>query len=155
MVLGSKNGLMWRQQQHTTCVARVATSLAYEQDRNRRYFEIDLPLSIPIQQAAAANTCRMGRDVVRVAVYQSNTMSRRIVRFGALRYGLWLAQNSPKQFKARQSRQNQVNPAISSQKRDVRLANLRAPGVWFVLGLRMYLFLAPKWPSIPVFGKNP
>ena len=39
---------------NTTCV--VATSLAYEQDLNRDLFEIDLPLSIPFQHAAAAYT---------------------------------------------------------------------------------------------------
>ena len=79
-------------------VCAVATSLAYEQDWNRDYFEIDLPLSILFQQAAAAYACRMGRDLVRVAVYQFITMRRRMrmIRVGALMYGLWLAQNSPK-----------------------------------------------------------
>ena len=60
-----------------------------------------------------------------------------------------------KQLKPKQSRHNHVYPAFSSPNRhDVRLANRRAPYVWFVLGFRMYLFLAPKWPGIPVFGKN-
>ena len=54
---------------YTACV--VATSLAYEQDGNR---DNDLPLSIPFQQAPAAFTCKMGRDLVRVAVYQSITI---------------------------------------------------------------------------------
>ena len=82
---------------------------------------------------------------------------RRMIRVGALMYGLWLAQNSPKQWKARQSRQNQVYLAFSSQNKnryDGTLANRRAPGVWFVLGFRMYLSLAPKWPGIPDFGKT-
>ena len=35
------------------------------------------------------------------------------------------------------------------------MAKRRAPGVWFVLGFRMYLFLAQRWSGIPVFGKNP
>ena len=58
-------------------------------------------------------------------------------------------------WKLRQSRQNQAYLAFSSQNRyDVRLANRRAPDVWFVLGFTIYLFLAPKWPGIPFFGKN-
>ena len=63
-----------------------------------------------------------------------------------------------KRLKARQSRQNQVYLAFSSQKQDdVRLASRRAPGVGLVPGFRMYLVpvLAPKRPDIPVFGKNP
>ena len=47
---------------------------------------------MPFQQAAAAAyTCKMGRDLVlyiRVAVYQSVTMRRRTIRVGALVYGL-------------------------------------------------------------------
>ena len=51
-------------------------------------FEIDLPLSIPFQQAAAAYTCKMGRALVRLAVYQSITMIRRMIRVQTLMYGL-------------------------------------------------------------------
>ena len=46
-------------------------------------------------------------------------------------------------------------PFQANNRYDVRLANRRAPGVWFVLGFRMYLFLAPKWPGTPVFGEKP
>ena len=69
-----------------------------------------------------------------------------------------------KRLKARQSRQNQVYLAYSSQKQvrydagqsqyDMTLANRRAPGVWFVLGFRMYLFLEPKWQCIPFFWQK-
>ena len=42
-------------------------------------------------------TCKMGIDLVSVAVYQSITIiRRRTIRFWSLMYGLWLAQNSPK-----------------------------------------------------------
>ena len=54
-------------------------------------FEIDLPLSTPFQHVAAAYTYRMGRYLVlytRVAVYQPITMRSRMIRVGALIYGL-------------------------------------------------------------------
>ena len=77
-------------------------------------------------------TCKMGRDLVRVAVYQSITIRRRMIRVGALMYGLWLAQNSPKTVQARQSRQNQVYLAFSSQKQ-VRCDAGQWPGSWHVI----------------------
>ena len=46
-------------------------------------------------------------------------------------------------------------PFQAKNRCDVTLANRRAPGVWFVLGFEMYLFLAPKGPGIPVFGEKP
>ena len=42
----------------------------------------------------------MGRDLVRLAVYQSITTRRRMMRVGALMYGLWLALNSPKKVES-------------------------------------------------------
>ena len=45
-------------------------------------------------------------------------------------------------------------PFQAKNRYDVTLANCRAPGVWFVLDFRMYLFLAPKCSGIPVFGKS-
>ena len=44
-------------------------------------------------------------------------------------------------------------PCQAKNRYDVTLANRRAPGVWFVLGFKMYLFLAPKWPGIPFLEK--
>ena len=58
----------------------------------------------------------MGRYLVRVALSNSIAMRRRMIRVGALMYGLRLTQNSLKQLKARQSRQNQVYLAFSSKK---------------------------------------
>ena len=62
---------------------------------NRTEIEIKLRLIcrytyIPLQQAAAAYTCKTGRDLVRVAVYQSITMRRRMIRVAELLivYGL-------------------------------------------------------------------
>ena len=45
-------------------------------------------------------------------------------------------------------------PFQAKNRYDVTLANRRAPGVWFVLGFILYLFLAPKWPGVPFFGKK-
>ena len=49
-----------------------------------------------LKQPIRGYTCKMGRDLVRVAVYQSITIRRRMMRVGALMYGLWFAQSSPK-----------------------------------------------------------
>ena len=61
------------------------------------------------------------------------------------------------QLKARKSRQSQVYLSSSSQKTGTMWGRPIA-GSWraicIILGFRMYLFLAPKWPGIPVFGKN-
>ena len=67
-------------------------------------------------------------------------MRRRMIRVGAIVYGLWLAQNTAISVKARQSRQNHMYLTFSSQNQvDVRLANRRVPGVC------LYLFLVCNW----------
>ena len=52
----------------------IATSLAYEQDWNRDKFEIDFPLSIPFQEAAAAAYVYVSNGkrprMIRVALHQ-------------------------------------------------------------------------------------
>ena len=102
----------------------------------------------------------MRRDFVlyiHVAVYQSIIMKRRVIRVGVLMYIAydWLKIRQ-KQLKARQSRQNQVYLAFSSQKQ-VRCDAGQSQGSWRVIStcFTMYLFLAPKLPGIPDFGKNP
>ena len=99
----------------------------------------------------------MQRDLVRVAAYQSITIRCRMIRVGALMYGLWLAQNSPKTVDSYIDNVHKTRgtwPCQAKNRYDMRLANRRAPGAWFVLGFRIYLFLAPKWPGIPTFGKK-
>ena len=96
---------------------------------------------------------------IRVAVYQSITMRNCMIRVGALMYGLWLAQIRQKQLidwkLDKVDKTGCTWPFQAKNRYDVTLANRKAPGVWFVLGFTMYLFLAPKWPGIPFFGKNP
>ena len=93
---------------------------------------------------------KMGRDLVRVAVYQSTTMRRRMIRVGAPIYGRWLAQNSPTTVENYIDKVDKTLctwPFQAKNRYDVRLANRRAPGVWFALGFRTYseyLFWAPK-----------
>ena len=103
---------------------------------------------MPFQQAAAAYTCKRGRDLVlhmRVAVNQSITLRRRMVRVGAPMYDLWLAQTSPKTVEARRSRQNQVCLAFLIQKRE-RCDAGQSHGSWLVIG---FWFL-----NVPFFGTN-
>ena len=95
---------------------------------------------------------------IRVAVYQSITMRRRMIRVGALMYFVWpligskFAKNSWKLDKVDKTRCTW--PFQAKNRYDVTLANRRAPGVWFVLGFRTYVFLAPRWPGIPVLAKK-
>ena len=71
-------------------------------------------------------------------------------------YGLWFsskfAKNSSKLDKVDKTRCTW--PFQPKNRYDVTLANRRAPGVWFVLRFRIYLFLAQKWPRITCFGEN-
>ena len=77
-----------------------------------------------------------------------------MIRAGSLMYGRWLAQYSPKTVESKTVDKTTCTwPFRAKNRYNVTLANHRAPCVWFVVGFRMYLFLAPKWPDIPVFGK--
>ena len=78
------------------------------------------------------------------------------MRVGALMYGLWLAQNSPKNsWKVKKVDKTRCTWPFQAENRyEVTLANPRAPGVWLLLGFKMYLLLAKKWPGIPDFGKE-
>ena len=139
---------------YTMCIE--ATSLAYEQDWNRYLFEVDLPLSIPFQQAGAADAYIRVKWEETSYVYQSITIRRRITcRVTSVwpLIGSKFAKNSWKLNKVEKTRCTW--PFQAKNRYDVTLANRKAPGVWFVLGFTMYLFLAPKWPGIPFFGKNP
>ena len=131
-----------------TCV--VATSLPYEQDKNRGQFDIETPLSIPFQQVAAAYTCKMRRDLVLytrysgvyvyVAVFQPITMRRCMIRVVALMYDHWLklAKISWKIDKV--DKISCTWPFQAKNRYDVTLANRRAPGVCLYLVLICTLF---------------
>ena len=80
---------------------------------------------------------------VRVAVYQSITIRRHMIRVGTLMYGLWLARHRQKQLKARQSRQNQLYLAFSGQKQ-VRCEVGQSQGSWRVICTWLQI--------VPVFG---
>ena len=75
--------------------------------------------------------------------------------------GSKFAKNSWKLDKADKTKRTW--PFQAKNRYDVRLANRRAPGLYLALECtcfwhqsdQVYLFLAPKWPGIPVFGKNP
>ena len=104
-------------------------------------------------------SCKLGRDLARLAVYQAITVRRLImIRVGALGTNVWpligsqFAKNSWKLDKVDKTRCTW--PFEAKNRYDVRLANGRAPGVWFVLGFKMYLCLATKWQGIPFLEKN-
>ena len=145
--------------------------IAYEPNWNRDQCEIDLPLSIPFQQAAAAYTWKMGRDFLPIRRWikkqtkkNSCTCSRMSVRYCDMSYdtcrgtNVWpligskFAKNSWKLDNVDKTRCTW--PFQAKNRYDVTLANHRAPGVWFVVGFIMYLFLAQKWPGMPFVGKN-
>ena len=124
----------------------AATSLAYEQDWNRDKFEIDLPLSLPFQQAsAAAYTCKIGRDLERtcsrisVHYYETSYDTCRGTNIVWPLIGSKFAKNGWKLGKVGKTRCTW--PFQANNRYDVRLANRRAPGVWFVL-----------LQNVPVFG---
>ena len=138
----------------------AATSLAYEQDWNRDKFEIDLPLSLPFQQAsAAAYTCKIGRDLERtcsrisVHYYETSYDTCRGTNIVWPLIGSKFAKNGWKLGKVGKTRCTW--PFQANNRYDVRLANRRAPGVWFVLCFILYLFSGQKSPGIPVVGDNP
>ena len=66
--------------------------------------------------------------------------------------GSKFAKNSWKLYKAYKTRRTW--PFQDKNRYNVTLANRRAPGVWLVLGFRTYVFLAPRWPGIPVLAKK-
>ena len=72
--------------------------------------------TISASSSSLSCTWKMGRDLVRVAVYQSITMRRRMIRVGALMYGLWLAQISPITVEKLDSRQNKMYLAFQARK---------------------------------------
>ena len=140
----------------------VPTWLADEQDWSRDYLVWDWSaVIIPFQQAAAA--LQNGRDLVR-------TCSRIPVHYDETSYdtcrgtnawpliGSKFAKNSWKLDKVDKTRCTW--PFQAKNRYDVRLANRRVPGVWFVplvLECTWYLFLVPKRPEIyqvPVFSKK-
>ena len=110
--------------------------------------------------AAYISTCKMGRDLVRLLC----TCSRISVHYYETSYGTcrdtnaWpligskFAKNSWKLDKVDKTRCTW--PFQAKNRYDVTLANRRAPGVWFVRGFKMYLFLATNWPGIPSFVIN-
>ena len=107
----------------------------------------------------------MGRNVVRVAEKTSYVLPYispllwDVVWYVSGRWCMaadWLKKFAKNSWKLDKADKTRCTWPFQAQNRcDVMLANRRAPGVWFILGFSMYLFLAPKWPDIPVFGKNP
>ena len=131
----------------------VSTSLAYEQDWNRDKFGIDLPLCVPFQQAAAAyvnvSNGKRPRTCSRISVHYSKTSYDTCAGTNVWpQIGSQFAENSWKLDKVDITRCTW--PFEAKNRYDARLANRRAPCLWFVLGFIIYLFLAKKWLGIPV-----
>ena len=111
----------------------------------------------------------MGRDLVSVAVYQSITIRRRMIRVGALMYviGSKIAKNGWNLLIDKVDKTRCTWPFQAKNRYDVTwrwpIAGLLAWDLYLVLECtrfwhqcdQVYLFLAPKWPGIPVFGKDP
>ena len=129
------------------------------QERERRDRAQAVPLKLPF-------TTLYQDDVGTAKIHRTNYALHLLHEGGGVRlegirgsvYDVWLGQ---KQFKARQSIKRQIQVYLAAfqpntgTRYDVRLANLRAPGVWFLLGFSVYLFLAQNGPDVPVFGQNP
>ena len=77
---------------------------------------------------------------------------------GGYRVELWRAsdrlKNEQKQLKVKQSRLSR-GLYLAKNRYNALWTNGRARGVRFLLGFRMYLFLAPNGPGVPVFDRCP